>query len=145
MPDSGEGLAHIATVTSRPHALVVATLLEAEGIPVWIDGVWHASADPISVALGGHRLTIPVSEWVRASALIAEAGLPDAEIAYEGGRRAILRFLAVCYGPLLFFGIPAAIAGIVPAAVLALIPVSAITTPVDPRGRNDWLLAPVDD
>ncbi|MGB3166310.1 MAG: hypothetical protein WBA68_05970 [Alteraurantiacibacter sp.] len=145
MLDCGEGLAHIATITSRPHALVVATLLEAEGIPVWIDGEWHASADPLSVALGGHRLTIPVSEWHRASELIAEVGLPCAEVAYEGGRQAILRFLAVCYGPLVFLGIPAAIAGIVSATVLALVPISAITTPVDPRGRNDWLLAPVAD
>ncbi|RJY09575.1 hypothetical protein D6201_09575 [Aurantiacibacter aquimixticola] len=98
--------------------------------------------DPLSVALGGHRLTIPQSDWRRASALIAEAGVAGAEVAYEGGRQAILRFLAVCYGPLIFFGIPAAIAGIVPASALALIPASAITTPVDPRGRNDYFLAP---
>ena len=43
----GEGrLAHIATISSRPHALVVATLLEHDGIPVRIDGVWHAWVDP---------------------------------------------------------------------------------------------------
>ena len=145
MVGDGEGLAHIATITSRPHALVVATLLEDAGIPVWVDGAWHASADPISIALGGHRLTIPVGEWARASALIVEAELPKADVAYEGGRRAVLRFLGICYGPLLLFGVPGAIAGLVPAVALALLPLSVATTPVDPRGRNDWHLAPVED
>ena len=142
MHREGDALAHIATITSRPHALVVATLLENDGIPVWIDGDYHASVDPISVALGGHRLTISVSEWGRASALIRDAGLPWHGVAYRGGQRAVLRFVGVCYGTLLALGIPGAFLGLVPYQAIPLIPLAAITTPVDPRGPNDWHLAP---
>ncbi|MBH5321408.1 hypothetical protein [Aurantiacibacter sediminis] len=134
-------LAHVATITSRPHALVIASALEHEGIPVWIDGVWHASADPLSNALGGHRLTIPVADHAAASSLIREMGLPDAEIASEGQTRATQLLVALFLGPTLFFGIPAVIAGLLaPASLLVVLIGIPTALPVDPRGQNDFFL-----
>ncbi|WP_271079074.1 hypothetical protein [Aurantiacibacter sp. MUD61] len=134
-------LAHVATITSRPHALVIASALEHEGIPVWIDGVWHASAYPISIALGGHRLTIPVADHAAASSLIRDMGLPDAEIASEGQTRATQLLVALFLGPTLFFGIPAVIAGLLAPFSLFLALIGIPTgLPVDPRGRNEFHL-----
>ena len=133
---------HLATITSRPEAFVIASVLEHEGIPVFLDGVWHASVDPMSVALGGHRLYVPVQEHGKASALIREIGLQDAPIAYRGARRAIGRVLGVLMGAHVFFGVPGMIAGALPFASWLLwffaIPLG---TPVDPRGQNDYFLS----
>mgnify|MGYP001044244957 CR=1 FL=1 len=138
---SGTTVAHLATITSRPHALVIASALEHDGIPVWIDGVYHASVDPLSIALGGHRLTIPIDEWGAASALIREMGLPDAEIAHQGQTQAVMRVLAFFIGFEVFVGVPALIVGALPLAAIAWVPLSLIGIPVDPRGHNEFHLA----
>ncbi len=145
MQEQTGNLAHLATITSRPEALVIASALEHEGIPVWIDGLWHASVDPISVALGGFRLRVPISEWGTASKLIAELGLPDSDLACDGQRHAVMKLLLVWIGYWYFWCIPGAIMGALPASLLALVPINAFTAmPVDPRGRADWYLAQED-
>lgn len=138
---AGSGLKLLAIVTSRPEALVIASMLEANGILVDVDGAWHASVDPISIALGGHRIRVAAQDYLPASDLIREMGLPDSEIAYEGGRAAIARFLAVFVGCQVFFIVPALIAGAIPLTMLAQLPLSVLGVPVDPRSRNDYLLA----
>ena len=146
MQEPSSNLAHLATITSRPEALVIASALEHEGIPVWIDGLWHASVDPISVALGGYRLRVPIAEWGPASGLIEELGLPDADVVYAGQRHAVLKLLLVYIGYWYFWCIPGAIMGAFSASLLALVPLNTFTAiPVDPRGRNDFHLAPQDD
>jgi hypothetical protein len=125
-------LVHLATVTSQVEALVIANALEHQGIPVWIDGAWHAAVDPISVALGGHRLRIPVSEWRIASSLVRELDLPGREPVYLGQRRAVLRFCTIYFGIHLIFGLPGLFMGLLPAAMLTSVPLSMLTIPIDP-------------
>lgn len=137
----GRNIAHIATITSRAEALVIASALEHEEIPVWIDAVHHASVDPISIALGGHRLTVPSGDWERASDLIRELDLPGALPAYRGQQFAVMRLLAVYVGPHFFFGIPAFIAGLTPWPTLLALTMMPLGVPVDPRGQNDFYLA----
>lgn len=140
MQETPGNLVHLATVTSRVEALLIASALEHEGIPVWTDAAQHASVDPISVALGGHRLRIPRSEWHAASALVRELGLPERDIVYRGQQRSVLRFVALYCGTQLLLGIPAFLLGLLPALWLASVPLSALGIPVDPRGRNEFHL-----
>lgn len=139
--DGPTGLVLIAIVTSRAEALVIASMLEAAGVFVDVDAEHHASVNPISVALGGHRLRVPGEDLKLASGVIREVGLPDAPIAYEGGRLAVLKFISVLLGSHVFFMVPGIILGAIPALMLFQLPLSALGIATDPRGRNEYYLA----
>ncbi|MEL1251808.1 hypothetical protein [Aurantiacibacter gilvus] len=134
-------LADLATITSRNEALVIASALEHAGVRTWIDGVHHASVDPISIALGGHRLRVFADQWEEASAIVHEMGLPDGEIVFEGQKLAVQKLLFAFVGLHVFLVIPNIIAGLLPLTSLWLLPSAALGVPVDPRGQNDWYLA----
>lgn len=136
-----DAMVTIGIVTSRAEALVIASMLEAGGIDVWLGGEYHASVEVNSVALGGHVLRVPLLRYDDASALIREVGLPDAELVWRGGRVAIGRLMAAWLGLQMFFGIPAAVAGLLPWAGLLFAPLNLVLLPVDPRGRNEYFLA----
>ncbi|MEO5705479.1 MAG: hypothetical protein ABIT10_13795 [Alteraurantiacibacter sp.] len=135
-----QDLALLAILTSRAEALVVASMLEAAGIHVHVGGEYHASVDPISVALGGHRLRVPAWQHADASAIVHEVGLPTQPASYKGGQQAVVRLLAVYVGLQFFLAIPAAIAGLFPWGGLLGIAFVSLGVPVDPRGQPDWHL-----
>lgn len=139
--DDEGGLRLLAIVTSRPEALVIATMLEAHGILVDVGATWHASVDPISVGLGGHHIRVPACDHGIASELIREVGLPESDVAFAGARYAVQKLLAVYVGLQLFIMVPAAIAGWFPLYQFGLLPLQVLGVQVDPRGRNDYLLS----
>ena len=139
-PPADDALVVLAIVVSRVEALVVASVLDAAGIHVWIGGEAHASVDPISLALGGHRLLVPAWQHVTASNFVREVVLEQHEVSFEGGRSAIMRFLALLVGSQLFVALPAAIVGVWPWFALTGILFSPLGVPVDPRGRAQYVL-----
>lgn len=144
MPDEDRGMVVLAVLTSRAEAIVLASTLEAAGIHVYIDAEYHASVDPISVALGGHRLRVPAWQHAAASDLVRDMDLPAQPVSYKGGQRAVLRLLSVYLGTQLVWVIPATVAGLFPINIVLGIMLGALGVPVDPRGRPDWHLAAVD-
>lgn len=62
-------LVTIVTIWNRPEMLTFAAMLDAHGIPLFISGEWHASADPISFALGGFEIRVPAAFAEQAIAL----------------------------------------------------------------------------
>ncbi|WAT17195.1 hypothetical protein OZN62_09640 [Aurantiacibacter sp. MUD11] len=135
-------LAQIAVITSRPEALVIASALEHAGVPVWIDGMHHASVDPLLVALGGHRLRVPSGQYGEASDILREIGLPDAPVSYLGQRRAVTRFLALYVGTLFGFVFLGFLFTDIPKTYLQLPVFMGLGVQVDPRGPNEYSLAP---
>ena len=134
----------VAIVVSRPEALVIASMLEAGGIHVWVGAEHQASVQFYSVALGGHRICVPAWQYQEASALIREVGLPGAPVMWQGSRSAVGRLVAAWLGIHMFVGVPALIAGFIPLSVFLLLPLNVVTTLlVDPRGQNDFFLAEV--
>ena len=140
-PDHGDAMVIIAIVVSRVEALVLVSVLEAEGILVVAGGVHHASVEVNSLALGGHRIMVPASQWEEASAILREAGANRDWQFCTGVRRAVLRFLAVWLG---LNGVVMAMgtaAGVFGAWWILGLPFSALTVPVNPQGRGDFYLA----
>jgi hypothetical protein len=131
----------VAIVVSRVEALVLVSVLQAEGILVVAGGIHHASVEVNSLALGGHRISVPASQWDEASAILRESGANWSWEFSEGLRRAVLRFLRtwLC----LYGGVAAltALASPFPLWVVGSIPF-AMVVPVNPQGRGDFYLAP---
>jgi len=132
----------LAVLVSRVEATVLASMLEAAGIHVYVSGWHHASVEVNSLALGGHRLMVPASQYQEASDVIREArGERDWDFSH-GLSRAVLKFLALWTGInattiavfILSAGLPASY---ILAALLAV-----FTVPVNPQGRGDFYLAP---
>jgi hypothetical protein len=140
--DHGDAMVVIAIVVSRVEALVLVSSLEAAGILAVAGGVHHASVEVISLALGGHRISVPASQWQEASTILRELGADREWQFCEGLRRAVLRFLALWVA---LYGATMALAvamGSLPAWSLAAVPFAALTVPVNPQGRGDFYLAP---
>ena len=134
----------LAILTSRAEALVLASMLEAAEIQVSLDGEYHASVDPISVALGGHRLRVPRWQHEAASALVRELELPAQPVSYRGGQQAVIRLLAVYLGTVMFWALPAMVAGLLPWSMVPAFLLQPLGIPVDLRSRPDWYLAEPD-
>ena len=135
-------LVHFATITSRVEAFVMRSVLEDHGIHVWLGAEHHAGVEFISEALGGYRLEIFEADLIVASDLARELDWLDGEIIYEGQQQAVQRLLAVVFGVLIFFGIPAMIQGAMSLGVFLLAALNIPTAlPVDPRGPNEFHLA----
>jgi hypothetical protein len=130
----------VAALVSRVEALVVASMLEAAGILVHVGGAAHASVQVNSLALGGHRLWVPAAQHHAASELLLEV-LGEDEWGYcPGLRRAVLRVLAVWAGMVAAaYGVGFVI-GTLAIFDIWLIPLSAVSLPVNPQGRGDYYL-----
>jgi len=137
----GDAMVTIAIVVSRVEALVLISVLEAEGILVFAGAIHHASVEVISLGLGGHRLWVPASQWREASAILRETGA-DRDWQFSWGlQRAVLRFLALwmgVYAAVVAWGVAAGAASL---WAMVGIPLSALTVPVNPQGRGDFYLA----
>jgi hypothetical protein len=139
-PAHDDAMVVIAIVVSRVEALVLVSVLEAEGIIAVAGGVHHASVEVNSLALGGHRIAVPASQWAEASAILREAG-SDRDAAFcTGLQRAVLRFLGIWF--CVYGGVAALVAlgSAFPLWVIASIPL-AMAVPVNPQGRGDFYLA----
>ena len=139
-PGHEDAMVVIAIVVSRIEALVLVSVLEAGGILAVAGGIHHASVEVNSLALGGHRISVPASQWEEASAILREAGASWSWHYSEGLRRAVLRFLRVWL--CLYGGVAAlsALASPIPLWVIGSIPFAMIV-PVNPQGRGDFYLA----
>lgn len=140
-PGHDDAMVVIAIIVSRVEALVLVSALEACGIVAIVGGVHHASVEVNSLALGGHRVSVPAAQWQEASAILREIGADRDWQFSEGLRRAVLRFLALwagLYGAAMTLTVAA---GVFPAWALAGISFAALTVPVNPQGRGDFYLA----
>jgi hypothetical protein len=131
----------IAIVVSRVEALVLVSLLEAEGVLALAGGIHHASAEVNSLALGGHRIWVPAVQWSEASAILREAGATSETPFCAGLQRAVVRFLAVWLG---LYGSALALtaaSGVISAWTAAFgLPLAGLAVPVNPQGRGDYYL-----
>lgn len=134
----------VAALVSRVEALVVASMLEAGGVAVTVGEQGHTGVAINALALGGHRLWVPVSQHVAASSLIIEVlGANEWEFS-RGLQRAVLRvagFWAVMYG---LIGGLGWLSGDFPLLAATMAPLSALSTPVNPQGRGDYYLVAAD-
>lgn len=138
---SDDAMVTVAALVSRVEALVVASMLQAAGILVHVGGSAHASVANNSLALGGHRLWVPASQYVDASRILVEV-LGEEEWGFSYGlQRAVIRVTAawasisvIVFAAGLWFGV-------VMWWQLATLPLSALGLPVNPQGRGDFYLA----
>lgn len=133
-------MVQLAALMSRSEALVVASMLEANGIPVFVGAGGHGSVEMNSVALGGYRLWIPGSHHRAASDLLVEVLGEDEWSFCPAARTAVLRFLGL-WAVLQAAALGIAIVGIgLPVSSLLAVPLSLLTVPVNPQARGDYYL-----
>lgn len=140
-PGHSDAMVVIAIVVSRVEAAILVSMLEAEGILVLAGGIHHASVEVNSLALGGHRIWVPASQYELASSVLREAGADRDWQFSKGLQRAVLRFLALwiaLYGSVIGLGITA---GAMSAWAMLWVPLSGLAVPVNPQGRGDFFLA----
>jgi hypothetical protein len=137
----GHDLVLLAAFVSRIEALVVVSMLEAAGIHVHAGGIHHASVSVNSLTLGGHRLRVPATQHVVASAILLEV-FDEEEWGFSYGlRRAVLKFLGLWLGILgATMGVAFASAA-VPLGFMLMVPFAVLSVPVNPQGRGDYFLA----
>ena len=130
----------LAALVSRVEAIVVASMLEANGVPVFVGGAGHASVAVNSLTLGGHRLWIPASHHRIASELLLEV-LGDDEWSFSYGlRRSVVRFIGTIAAIYLSFAAFLFSQGLVPLVAIAMAPLTVLGVPVNPQGRGDYYL-----
>lgn len=129
----------VAALVSRVEALVVASMLEAGGIQVYVGGAAHASVEINSLALGGHRVWVPASQHRAASELLVEVLGKEQWAFSKGLQRAVLRFIGAWAG---LWSLCAAFGTLfgAPLYSILLAPLGALTIPVNPQGRGDYYL-----
>ncbi|MGZ3235340.1 MAG: hypothetical protein ACXU7O_11645 [Croceibacterium sp.] len=141
-PGDSDAMVIIAVVVSRVEALVLLSVLEAEGIIAVAGAVHHAGVSVNSQTLGGNRISVPASQWHEASAILREAGANRGWKFCKGLQRAVLRFLTLWLG-LSGAGVALeAAAGLESPWMLFAVPLSAFGVPVNPQGRGDFYFAP---
>ena len=130
----------LAALVSRVEALVVASMLEANGIPVFVGGAGHASVEVNSLALGGHRLWISVSHHRIASELLLEVRGDDEWSFSYGLRRSVLRVIGTIAA--VYVSVTAFLfsQGLVPLIAITVAPLGILSLPVNPQGRGDYYL-----
>ena len=131
----------VAALVSRVEALVVASMLEAAGVSVFIGGSQHVSVQINSVALGGHRLMVSAGQHKLASDLLLEVlGEKEWEFCL-GLRRAIIKLMVLWIAPYLLMITGTGVwLGEIPVIQLLLSPLAALSLPVNPQGRGDFYL-----
>ena len=127
----------LAIFVSRFEAIEIASMLRGYGIYVSIDGEAHASAEYVSLALGGHRLRVFAEDHATASEILGQSGVVERDVYRRTPRPILLWFLGLWAGLPVLFGL---LAG---APIYGLLFVlNVITgTPVDPKGRPDYFLS----
>jgi len=142
MDDQAEdSLTTIAILISRVDALCLASLLQAEGIVVHINGEAHASVQFISLALGGHRTMVPVTQYQQASDLIREVGADQSWTFSRSVQKAVLRVLGWYFGVYFLTATAGAIMGGIPWSAVFMSPLVVTSVPVNPQGKGDYYLA----
>ena len=132
----------IAHIVSCSEALVLASMLQAAGIIVTINGERHASAEIISVALGHYLVTVPDWQHEDAASIILQTFAAGEWRFSESLQTAVIKLLLAQLGAsfaAILLGVMAP-SGASPAAFF-LAPWAALGTPVNPQGRSDYYLA----
>lgn len=131
----------LANVVSRVEALCLADMLDAEGIPVLVQGYHHATVLVMPLGLGGMRIWVPRDFYEQAAALVRETGFHEPDIFSRSLQRAAAK-LTIGYGGLhMVFAAFGVASGVLPAFWLALAPLGAITTvPAMPQSRGEYYL-----
>ena len=134
----------LAIFVSRFEAQLIAGMLHGYGIHTSVDGEAHASAEYISLALGGHRLRVPAGDYQAASDILREAGVLDHDVLHRRLRSPLLWLIGGVFG--FVGGTSAGMVALGAPVWLLLMPLfSALSIPVDPRGRPDYFLAAPSD
>jgi hypothetical protein len=132
----------LAIIISRSEAIVMASMLEAADIIVHVGGLHHASVAINSVALGHYRLMVAECQYGEASAIIADSFAASEYCFSEGLQTAVIKlFLAWAGSIILVTGATMLYLGTTVIGHLWLLPLSFISTPVNPQGRSEYFLA----
>ena len=84
---SDDAMVVVANLVSRSEALTIAALLDSAGIAVHVGGEHYAGATLNILAIGGFRLTVPASQWAKASDLLRDvAAVPPTVVPCSGAR-----------------------------------------------------------
>ncbi|MFZ1744238.1 MAG: hypothetical protein WAT93_15430 [Pontixanthobacter sp.] len=131
----------IAILVSRVEALCLVSMLEDNGILVHVDGLNHASVEFISLALGGHRISVSQHDYDKASALIRETGAADNwEFSFDH-RKAVIRMLCLWGGIQCVAAFWALMASLASVWSWVFLPLSILAMPINPQGRGDYFLS----
>ncbi len=145
MERKDSNMALIAVFVSRFEAIQIASMLRGYGIRAWVDGEAHAATEYISMALGGHRLTVFRGDHSCASEILRQAGALENETDPFGPRLALILLVAgVAAWTSVMIASFIAMAQLSLAWVLA-IPLSLYSVPVEPKGRADYFLTEARD
>jgi hypothetical protein len=137
-------LVTIAIAVSRVEAVVVGSMLEGYGIPVHIGADAQGSTEYNALALGGYRLWVSVADWPIASEILRQSAAIAPEDLSTGPRKTIFRLWAAVLLIQAVFVLPALAAFGTLAIELVLAPLSMLVIPVNPQGRADYYLAPLE-
>ncbi|KPL69075.1 hypothetical protein SZ64_13760 [Erythrobacter sp. SG61-1L] len=141
--DQADGMVLLAILVSRVEAIVVTSMLEAGGIFANTGALNHASVEVNSLALGGHRIWVPASQYRLASDLLIEV-LGENEWSFSPGlRRAVLRVAGAWAGVMIAATAALWALGGTSFVEIVFAPLSALTVPVNPQGRGDYFLHPL--
>jgi hypothetical protein len=136
----------IAHLVSRGEALVVTSMLDNYGFITHISGGYHASVEMNSVALGGFRITVPVSQYRQASGILGETFANTEPYFSSSLQTAVIRLLLTWWGLMaaaLTIQIPAT--QVFPIYSYLFIPVTTLGIPVNPQGKGDYFLSDEDN
>ncbi len=132
----------IAIIVSRSEAIVVASMLEDAGINVCVGGLHHASVQVISVALGHYRVTVPSWQYDEASGIIMQTFAASEWRFSTGLQKSVIKLFLAWLGSFALMAGPSLISisasGL---GYLLLLPLSFMSTPVNPQGRSDYFLS----
>lgn len=134
-------MVEIARLVSRSEAITLQAMFDAAGIVAHVGGGWHGATEPIPVALGGYRLTVPRCQYEVASELIFEM-LAEPVGDYSSAARVRLLKLAMAWcGAATCISVPFIYMASAPIWLLLAIPGQFLITPVPAHGRGDYYLA----
>lgn len=142
---SESNTALIAIFVSRFEAIQIASMLRGYGINAFIDGEAHAATEYISMALGGHRLTVFRDDHLCASQILQQAGVLEDSRPLRRPHPPLLLFALMIAGSYTALLIGLGLGSAVPPAYALTIPLSVYTVPVEPKGRADYFLIEADD
>jgi hypothetical protein len=134
-------MVEIARLVSRPEALTLQAMFDAAGIFSHVGGGWHGGTEPIPVALGGYRLTVPACQYEVASGLLREVLAEPAGDYFPAARARLLKLVLAWCGAAACVAVPFIYMASAPIWLLLAIPGQFLVTPVPAQGRGDYYLA----
>lgn len=141
MDGETDGFVTIAIAVSRVEAVVLASMLRGYGIVVHVSGDAHASIEVNSLALGGHHLLVPISDYDIASDILRELPVEQETSPVLAVRKAVLRVVAFWVGIHFPWIVLGAWFGAFPVWAAAIFTFDVAIIPVNPQGRADFYLA----